>query len=47
MDGIDLTITELLGVPIEDWPDWMEQRRLSTSEIGEIARRLWDIPTSG
>lgn len=43
---MDLTIAELLGVPMEDWSEWIEQRRFSMSELGEIERRLWELPAA-
>jgi hypothetical protein len=43
---MDLTIAELLGVPMEDWSEWIEQLRYSMSQLGEIERRMSELPAA-
>ena len=40
MDEIEHTILELLDVPMEDWPEWMERRKVSRESAHIIAERL-------
>ena len=41
MDDIEHTIAELLGIPMEEWPDWLENRRISADAAHRIAERLF------
>ena len=43
VDRIDLTITELIGMPMEDWAEWIEQQSLSAPDRAEIALRLYGL----
>ncbi|MEO8011310.1 MAG: hypothetical protein ABI650_06665 [Dokdonella sp.] len=40
MDDIEHTIAELMGVPMEDWPEWLEGREVLAEEILAIEHRL-------
>ncbi|HPG93895.1 MAG TPA: hypothetical protein PLR28_04990 [Dokdonella sp.] len=40
MDEIEHTIAELMGVPMEDWPEWLERREVPAEAIRVIEERL-------
>lgn len=40
MDEIEHTIAELMGVPMEDWPEWLERREIPAVALRAIEHRL-------
>ena len=43
MDDIQHTIAELLEVPMEDWPEWLEKHQVPASIVDEITWQLCGI----